>query len=110
MLDPSTRDVHDIKHTVTAAASSASADRAREFLNTCNCPSSASAYGSYEDLVKDPNVDVIYVATPRKILPQQLQRLSVAPRNPVICLRSICSEDTRLVVSPPTSKNESLTP
>jgi len=72
MLDPSTRDVHDIKHTVTAAASSSSADRAREFLKTCKCPSSASAYGSYEDLVKDPNVDIIYVATPRKTAPQQL--------------------------------------
>lgn len=69
MLDPSTRDVHDIKHTVTAAASSSSADRAKEFLKTCNCPPSASAYGSYEDLVKDPKVDIIYVATPRKKTP-----------------------------------------
>ena len=27
-------------------------------------PSSSSAYGSYEELVQDPQVDVIYVATP----------------------------------------------
>ena len=64
MVDPSTRSVSDIKHTVTAAASSSSSSRAKQFLETCECPSSASAYGSYEDLVKDPNVDIIYVATP----------------------------------------------
>jgi hypothetical protein len=29
-----------------------------------NAPSTAKAYGSYEDLVQDPNVDIIYVATP----------------------------------------------
>ncbi|KAL9133755.1 MAG: hypothetical protein Q9175_005062 [Cornicularia normoerica] len=64
MIDPSTRSVSDIKHTVTAAASSSSSSRAKQFLETCRCPSSASAYGSYQDLVKDPNVDIIYVATP----------------------------------------------
>ena len=64
MIDPSTRSVSDVKHTVTAAASSSSSSRAKQFLETCKCPSSASAYGSYEDLVKDPNVDIVYVATP----------------------------------------------
>lgn len=64
MLDPSTRGVHDIAHTVTAAASSTSSQRAREFLTECQCPPSASAYGSYEELVQDPNVDIIYIATP----------------------------------------------
>ncbi|KAL6720151.1 hypothetical protein ACLMJK_002072 [Lecanora helva] len=64
MIEPSTRQVSDVKHTVTAAASSSSSSRAKKFLQTCGCPSSASAYGSYEDLVKDPNVDIIYVATP----------------------------------------------
>lgn len=64
MIDPCTRSVSDIKHTVTAAASSSSSFRAKQFLETCKCPSSASAYGSYEELVKDPNVDIIYVATP----------------------------------------------
>ncbi len=64
MTDPSTRDVSDVKHTVTAAASSSSSFRAKQFLETCKCPSSATAYGSYEELVKDKNVDIIYVATP----------------------------------------------
>ena len=64
MLDPSTRDVKDIKHTVVAAASSSSADRAAKFLQECNCSSSAKAYGSYSDLVKDLDVEIIYIATP----------------------------------------------
>lgn len=64
MIDPSTRSVSDIKHTVTAAASSSSSSRAKQFLESCKCPASASAYGSYQELVKDPNVDIIYVATP----------------------------------------------
>lgn len=62
--DPKTRDVHDIKHEIVAAASSSSASRAEQFLKDVGAPSSAKAYGSYEELVKDPNVDVIYVATP----------------------------------------------
>lgn len=64
MLDPSTRQVSDVKHTVAAAASSSSASRAKHFLETCKCPSSAAAYGSYGELVKDKNVDIIYVAMP----------------------------------------------
>lgn len=64
MLDPSTRKVSDVKHTVAAAASSSSKSRAQQFLDTCKCPSTAAAYGSYEELVKDPNVDIVYVATP----------------------------------------------
>jgi len=47
-----------------AAASSSSADRAQKFLEDCKAPSSAKAYGSYKELVEDPNVDIIYVATP----------------------------------------------
>lgn len=64
MLDPSSRHVTDVAHTVTAAASSSSSSRAADFLKTCQCPSSAKSYGSYEELVRDPNVDIIYVATP----------------------------------------------
>ena len=64
MLDPSTRQVHDVAHTVAAAASSSSSSRAAEFLKTCACPAEAKAYGSYEELVKDPKVDIVYVATP----------------------------------------------
>lgn len=64
LIDPSTRNVSDVKHIVQAAASSTSVQRAQKFLEEVGAPSTASAYGSYEELVADPNVDVIYVATP----------------------------------------------
>ncbi|KAL8908310.1 MAG: hypothetical protein Q9171_005496 [Xanthocarpia ochracea] len=64
ILDPSTRDVSDVKHEVKAVASSSSADRAKKFLEECKVPEGAAAYGSYEELVNDKNVDIVYVATP----------------------------------------------
>ncbi|GME32213.1 putative dimeric dihydrodiol protein [Neofusicoccum parvum] len=64
LCDPKTRGVNHIKHAVVAAASSSSADRAAQFLKSVGAPSTAKAYGSYEEFVKDPNIDIVYVATP----------------------------------------------
>lgn len=64
LVDPKTRDVHDIEHTVVAAASSSSKSRAEEFLRNVSASSSAKAYGSYEELLRDENVDIVYIATP----------------------------------------------
>ncbi|KAF1926794.1 putative oxidoreductase [Didymella exigua CBS 183.55] len=64
LVDPLTRDVHDIRHVVAAAASSTSASRASEFLHEVGAPSTAAAYGSYAALVRDRDVDIIYIATP----------------------------------------------
>jgi len=48
-----------------AAASSSSETRAAQFLKGIpGCPPDAKAYGSYEELVKDANIDIIYIATP----------------------------------------------
>lgn len=49
---------------MTAVASSSSKSRAEKFISDLNIPSPVSAYGSYEELVSDPNVDIVYVATP----------------------------------------------
>ena len=64
LIDPSTRDASDVAHEVVATASSTSTSRAEQFLKNCGCSSSAKAYGSYKELVADPNVDIVYVATP----------------------------------------------
>jgi predicted dehydrogenase len=64
LIAPSTRSVHDVRHEVVAAASSTSPSRAQDFLNDLSAPSSAKAYGSYKALVADPNIDIIYIATP----------------------------------------------
>ncbi|RDW83493.1 putative dimeric dihydrodiol dehydrogenase [Coleophoma crateriformis] len=62
--DPLVRNVTDVRHEVVAVASSSSIDRATKFIGDHGVPSTAKAYGSYEELVNDPNVDIVYVATP----------------------------------------------
>ncbi|KAF2204369.1 NAD(P)-binding protein [Delitschia confertaspora ATCC 74209] len=64
LIPPATRNAHDINHKLVAVASSNSVSRAQAFLHEINAPSTSKAYGSYTDLVSDPNVDIIYVATP----------------------------------------------
>lgn len=49
---------------VIAAASSSSTSRASEFLKEIGAPTAARAYGSYAELVQDPDVNIIYIATP----------------------------------------------
>ncbi|CAO2649022.1 Nn.00g099710.m01.CDS01 [Neocucurbitaria sp. VM-36] len=64
LADPTTRGVKHLKHTVVAAASSSSKSRAEDFLKEVGAPSNAKAYGSYEEFVKNPDIDIVYVATP----------------------------------------------
>ncbi|ROV95757.1 hypothetical protein VPNG_08768 [Cytospora leucostoma] len=63
--DPSTRGVSDVSHQIVAAASSSSRSRAESFLRDLGVPGSPPrAYGSYAELVADPDVQIVYVATP----------------------------------------------
>ncbi|KAJ4044473.1 hypothetical protein NW756_004805 [Fusarium oxysporum] len=64
LLDPSVRGVNNIRHTIVAATSSSSSTRAEMFLKYVGAPAAAKAYGTYEELVRDPNVEIVYVATP----------------------------------------------
>ncbi|KAB8303824.1 hypothetical protein EYC80_005197 [Monilinia laxa] len=64
LCNPFTRNAHDIQHTIVAAASSSSVSRAETFLKEIKAPPGIKAYGSYHELVNDPNIDVIYIATP----------------------------------------------
>lgn len=54
----------DISHRVVAVSSSTSVDKAEKFKKDTGLPGETKAYGSYEDLVKDPQVNIIYVASP----------------------------------------------
>ena len=80
-VNPETRDRNDIEHVVVAAASSSSADRAKKYLKAVFAPESAKAYGSYKELVADPNVDIVYVATPH----------SHHFQNTMLCLGQFCA-------------------
>ncbi|KAI1329329.1 hypothetical protein F5Y16DRAFT_366539 [Xylariaceae sp. FL0255] len=65
LTNPTSRDVHDVAHKVVAVASSRSKDSAVSFLDKVKlAPDGVKTYGSYNELVNDPNVDVVYVATP----------------------------------------------
>ncbi|KAM0257860.1 hypothetical protein ACHAQJ_004164 [Trichoderma viride] len=64
LCNPEVREVHDVRHEIVAVASSSSRKRAEQFLQTIDGAFDAKTYGSYAELVVDPNVDIIYVATP----------------------------------------------
>ncbi|KAJ4420357.1 D-xylose 1-dehydrogenase (NADP(+)) [Neurospora sp. IMI 360204] len=83
-----TRDVHDVRHEVVAVASSNSKERAEEFLVKIKAPSSAKAYGSYHELVADPEIDIIYVATPHSHHFQNAMLALEAGKN-VLCEKSL---------------------
>lgn len=62
--DLTLRDASDISHIITAVASSSSKERADKFIADTGIPGPCAAYGTYEELVANPDVDVVYVATP----------------------------------------------
>ncbi|PNS15780.1 hypothetical protein CAC42_4232 [Sphaceloma murrayae] len=105
-VNPETRGVNDIEHTVVAAASSSSADRAKKFLETVGAPASAKAYGSYKELVSDPNVDIIYVATPHSHHYQNARLCLEAGKN-VLCEKAFTTnaKQTRALVELARKKN-----
>jgi predicted dehydrogenase len=88
LTNPTIRSVHDVAHTVAAAASSSSASRAKDFLNKVSAPSTAKAYGSYAELVADPDVDIIYVATPHSHHFQNAMLALSAGKN-VLCEKAL---------------------
>lgn len=64
-----TRDVTDIVHVITGVASSSSIESAKRFYNDVVHPRQSSdiacsTYGSYEELVQDPAVDLVYISSP----------------------------------------------
>lgn len=91
LIDPSTRQVADIKHVVAAVASSSSVASAEKFIAEVVSPSQSSAcsaYGSYEELVRDPDVDIIYIGTPHSHHYQNAM-LALSHNKPVLCEKSL---------------------
>lgn len=59
------RGAADVHHRIVAVGSSSNLDKCTKFLKeTIKCPYDVKCYNSYQELVTDPEVDIIYVATP----------------------------------------------
>ncbi|KAG5642637.1 hypothetical protein DXG03_002475 [Asterophora parasitica] len=64
LVDPKSRDVYDIVHKVAAVASR-SVEKAQEFIDTvAGGDKSTKAYGSYEELYANKDIDGVYIGTP----------------------------------------------
>lgn len=97
LVDPVTRNVTNIQHTVVAAASSSSKDRAQEFLKTVGAPLSAKAYGSYQEFSKDSDIDIVYVATPHSHHYQNVMLCLEAGKN-VLCEKAFTTNAAQLKI------------
>lgn len=105
--NPETRGVKDIEHKVVAAASSSSASRAQDFLKEVRATADAKAYGSYKELVQDPNVDAIYVATPHSHHFQNVMLCLEAGKN-VLCEKAFTTNAKQLEVLIKKAKEKNL--
>ncbi|EGG02826.1 uncharacterized protein MELLADRAFT_117492, partial [Melampsora larici-populina 98AG31] len=68
LIDPRTREVTDISHKLVAVGSR-SIERAQEFINSFEKlkGEKVQAYGSYEELFNDQEVDIVYIGSPHSL-------------------------------------------
>ncbi|PYH77141.1 NAD(P)-binding protein [Aspergillus uvarum CBS 121591] len=84
LRDPHERGASDVSHSIVAVASSSSQARSEKFISDSGIPAPCAAYSSYEQLVADANVDVVYVATPHSHHFQNVMLALEAGKN-VLC-------------------------
>lgn len=106
LKDPALRDTTGVAHKIVAVASSSSADRAADFIKAVDGPADAKTYGSYPDLVADPDVEIVYVATPHGLHFQNVMLALEAGKN-VLCEKSltVTAAQTRKLVETAKQKN-----
>lgn len=111
LADPKPRGATDIKHQVSAVASSSSLDSARDFVSNIVASKqpepSCAAYGSYEELAKDPNVDIIYVASPHSHHFQNCM-LCLEHNKPVLCEKALTVNANQARILYETAKKKNL--
>lgn len=95
-VSPETRGISDIEHIIVAAAASSSQQRAQSFLEKIGVDG-AKAYGSYQELVQDPNVDIIYIATPHSHHYQHCMLCLEAGKN-VLCEKAFTTNAAQLKI------------
>jgi len=110
LLDPSTRGVSDVRHVVTAVASSSSVSSAEKFVANFVSPSQSTksaTYGSYEELVKDSNVDIIYIGSPHSHHYQNAM-LCLSHNKPVLCEKALTVNAAQAKILYKTAKEKNL--
>ncbi|SPO03431.1 related to dimeric dihydrodiol dehydrogenase [Cephalotrichum gorgonifer] len=105
LTNPAARGVHDVAHKITAVASLQGPARATSFLQKIDGPTDAATYGTYAELVADPDVDIIYVATPHSHHFQNAMLALEAGKN-VLCEKAftVTESQTRKLVEKARSK------
>ncbi|KAI9684712.1 MAG: hypothetical protein M1829_000087 [Trizodia sp. TS-e1964] len=83
LTPPSSRGVTSIQHVISAVASR-SLPRAQAFLAAISAPSTATAYGSYTELVHDASISIIYISSPHSHHFQHAM-LALRARKHVLC-------------------------
>ncbi|XP_041348492.1 trans-1,2-dihydrobenzene-1,2-diol dehydrogenase-like [Gigantopelta aegis] len=73
------------EHQIVAVAAR-ELERARKFAATYGIP---TAYGSYQELVQDPNVDIVYIGTIHKTH-KSISLLCLNSGKPVLCEKPMC--------------------
>ncbi|MBB4689338.1 Gfo/Idh/MocA family protein [Amycolatopsis jiangsuensis] len=73
--------VRQSRHGVLTAVAARSSERAREFATRFGVP---NAHGSYEDLLADPEVDAVYIATPHALHAEWAVRAAEAGKH-ILC-------------------------
>ena len=79
--------IHNSRNGEVTAVASRSSEKAQLFASQTNIP---RAYGSYEELIDDPNVDAIYVALPNS-LHKQWSILCAEAGKPTLCEKPLAS-------------------
>ena len=109
LIDPTTRENYDIVHRVVAVASSSSRASAERFVSEFVEPKqrdSCAAYGSYRELVRQDDVDIVYIATPHSYH-FQCGMLALTNEKAVLCEKifTINAAQARLLYDTARSKN-----
>ncbi|KII87185.1 hypothetical protein PLICRDRAFT_42835 [Plicaturopsis crispa FD-325 SS-3] len=95
LVDPKTRDVHDVVHKV-AAVGSRTAQKAQEFIDKlAGGDKSIKAYGSYDEVFADKDVDAVYIGTPHTY--HYLNSLAaIKAKKHVLCEKPVTSNAAEL--------------
>lgn len=106
LTNPAIRGVTDVRHQIVAVASSNSAEKAASFIDRIKGPASAKTYGSYHELVADPDVQIVYVATPHSHHFQNAM-LALEAGKHVLCEKAltVTAAQTKKLVETARSKN-----